>query len=233
MFIDESGDFVFSEKGSEHFILTSVSSTNPLISREMVMNTKYELLASGIDTEYFHATEDAQAVRDKFYSRIKTLSYFEIDSVVAEKRKANSTLYEMPSPHTMDISQAYKKLSVEERFYKQVCETLLQYVVHRFLNFKKYLGVKNVVVVLDQCLPNKKREFITKSIKTYIKDKFGIVPYVFFHSTKSDINSQVADYCCWAIKKKWSDNELRPYGEIKANIKSEFDIFKTGTTFFY
>jgi hypothetical protein len=81
---------------------------------------------------------------------------------------------------------------------------------------------------MDQCLTTKKRAFVTKAIKTYIKNKFGLVPYTYFHSTKSDINSQIADYFCWAIKQKWDDKEIRPFNEIKTSVKSEFDIFKRG-----
>lgn len=62
---------------------------------------------------------------------------------------------------------------------------------------------------------------------------YDLVPYINFHSTKSDINSQIADYCCWAIKKKWDDDELRPYNEIKHCVKSQFDIFSKGTRKYY
>lgn len=44
---------------------------------------------------------------------------------------------------------------------------------------------------------------------------------------------QVADYCCWAVAKKWKDGELRPYEKIRKAIKTEFDIFRTGTTEYY
>ena len=82
-------------------------------------------------------------------------------------------------------------------------------------------------------MTNRKREYVTKHIKIYIKTNFGIVPYIYFHQTKSDMNCQMVDYCCWAIKKKWADVELRPYEEIRTKVKSEFDLFKRGTTKYY
>jgi len=235
IFVDESGDLVFSDKGSDYFILTAISTVNPLKDREKILSARYELLRDGHSIEYFHATEDAQVVRDKFYSHVKILSDYEIHTVVAEKRKANLSLYEEITASTSKsgFGLKFKIEKVNERFYKQVCETLLQYVVCRYMKYKNTLDIKKIVVVLDQVLPNKKREFVIKAIKTYIKDNFGLVPYIYFHSTKSDVNSQIADYCCWAIKKKWADGEIRPYDEIKKNIKSEFDIFRKGTKLFY
>jgi hypothetical protein len=233
IFIDESGDFVFSKKGSDYFILTAISSLNPLKSRDVVLRARYELLRDGIDLEYFHATEDPQGVRDKFYSKIQSLTDYEIDSVIAEKRKANFTLYEEISFQTQEKGYKFRTTAVEEKFYKQICETLLQYVTHRFIKIRNHLNITKIIVVMDQCVTKRKREYITKSVKTYIKDKFGIVPYVYFHSTKSDVNSQVADYCCWAIKKKWADKEMRPYEEVRSKIKSEFDIFAKGSTTYY
>lgn len=233
IFIDESGDFTFSINGSKYFFLTAISTLNPLKARDVVLRARYELLRDGVDLEYFHATEDTQLVRDKFYSEIKNLTDYEIDSVIAEKRKAGFALYEEIGIDKKRKGSIFKKTNVEEKFYKQICETLLQYVSHRYIKIRSSLNITKIVVLLDQALPNKKREFVTKSVKTYIKNKFNMVPYMYFHSTKSDINSQIADYCCWAIKKKWTDSELRPYNEIKGNLKSEFDIFQTGTRFFY
>ncbi|MCB9811179.1 MAG: DUF3800 domain-containing protein [Candidatus Nomurabacteria bacterium] len=234
IFIDESGDFTFSNKGSKFFILTAASTIHPLNRRDLPLSARYELLCEGYNIEYFHATVDAQVVRNKFYEKIKDLPDYEIDSVIAEKRKANFTLYEEVMAESSKTGfLKIKTEQVHEKFYKQLCETLLKYVCHRYLKIRASLGIKKVVVVLDQALPNKKREFVTKSIKQYIKSHFGLVPYMYFHSTKSDVNCQIADYCCWAMKKKWTDNELRPYNEIKHNVKSEFDIFRNGEKYFY
>lgn len=233
IFIDESGDFTFSQKGSNFFILTSVSTLEPIKSRDVILKTRYKLLSDGQDLEYFHATEDIQKVRDLFYENLKHIDGFEIDSVVAEKRKANTALYEELTIDARKRGWNIKKNDVEERFYKQLCETLLQYVIHRYINIRSRLEVKKIIVILDNCVVKRKREYVTKYIKQYTKEKFGLVPYIYFHQTKSDVNCQIADYCCWAIKKKWDDKEIRPYEEIKDNIKSEFDIFRNGTKHFY
>jgi hypothetical protein len=235
IFIDESGDLNFSQKGTSHFILTAISTLNPLVGREAILGVRYGLLREGRDIEYFHASEDAQIVRDKVFETVKTLVDYDIDAVIAEKRKAGWSLHTESTASSNPLGDGFKfnSVNVVERFYKQICETLLQYIIYRYIKMKSSLEIDKIIVVMDQVLPRKKRGFVTKAIKTYIKDNFGLVPYMYFHSTKADINSQISDYCCWAIKKKWSDNEIRPYNEIKQNIKSEFDIFRHGTRYFY
>lgn len=58
IFIDESGNFDFSPKGSKYFILTSISSLVPTQNRESFLKLRYKLLSENNNLEYFHATED-------------------------------------------------------------------------------------------------------------------------------------------------------------------------------
>ncbi|MDE0622828.1 MAG: hypothetical protein OXH83_14285 [Bryobacterales bacterium] len=43
----------------------------------------------------------------------------------------------------------------------------------------------------------------------------------------------MADYCSWAIQRKWEKAELYAYDRIKPAIRSELDIFRRGTTHYY
>jgi hypothetical protein len=36
---------------------------------------------------------------------------------------------------------------------------------------------------------------------------------------------QVADYCCWAVHRKWERNDKRSYELISDRIDSEFALF--------
>jgi hypothetical protein len=49
----------------------------------------------------------------------------------------------------------------------------------------------------------------------------------------SDPCLQVADYCCWAIQRKWERGDMRLYELIASKIRSEFDVFRLGTTVYY
>jgi len=222
IFIDESGNFDFSPKGTKYFILSAVSTLNPL-GKEKLEEIKYNLMKKGTNLEYFHATEDKQVVRNKVYSFIENLKDIEIDSVIAQKNKTNPSLY---------VSTKKKKPKKGEKLYTLVLQTLLQYIFRRYNNSAK---VDQVVIVLSSIFDVNKRELIKKTIKIYLKQIFSNPFYLYFHQNRSDKNTQIADYCCWAIYRKWTDREIRPYNAVnKGNkIKSEFDIFKTGKTIYY
>ncbi len=94
IFLDESGNLDFSLKGTAVWSLTAFCTFDPVRGRETFWDLTYSLAHEGIQLEYFHATEDKQAIRDQVFSRIAALADdFEIHSVIAEKRKANPSLY--------------------------------------------------------------------------------------------------------------------------------------------
>jgi hypothetical protein len=222
IFIDESGNFDFSPNGTKYFVLSAVSTLSPL-GKERLEEIKYELMKNGINLEYFHAAEDKQIVRNQVYSFIERLEDIEIDSIIVQKNKTNPSLY---------ISTKKKKPKKGEKLYTKVLQNLLQYIFCRYDNSTK---IDQVVVVLSSIFDANKRKLIEKTIKVYLKQIYSKPFYLYFHENRSDKNTQIADYCCWAIYRKWTDGEIRPYNAVKKGnkIKSEFDIFKTGSTLYY
>ena len=222
IFIDESGNFDFSPNGTKYFVLSAVSTLSPL-GKERLEEIKYELMKNGINLEYFHAAEDKQIVRNQVYSFIERLEDIEIDSVIVQKNKTNPSLY---------ISTKKKKSKKGEKLYTKALQNLLQYIFCRYDNSTK---IDQVVVVLSSIFDANKRKLIEKTIKVYLKQIYSKPFYLYFHENRSDKNTQIADYCCWAIYRKWTDGEIRPYNAVKKGnkIKSEFDIFKTGKTIYY
>jgi len=222
IFIDESGGFDFSPKGTKYFVLSAVSTLSPL-GKERLEEIKYDLMKNGNDLEYFHAAEDKQVVRNQVYDFIENLENIEIDSVIVQKNKTNPSLY---------ISEKKKKSKKGTKLYTIALRTLLRYI---FCRYDISAKVDQVVIVLSSIFDVNKRELIKKIIKIYLKQIFSNPFYLYFHQNRSDKNTQIADYCCWAIYKKWTDGEIRPYNAVnKGNkIKSEFDIFKTGETIYY
>jgi hypothetical protein len=49
----------------------------------------------------------------------------------------------------------------------------------------------------------------------------------------SDSCLQVADYCGWAIQRKWEAGDAEPHRRIASKIRSEYDLFATGTQTYY
>lgn len=89
-----------------------------------------------------------------------------------------------------------------------------------------------------------KRHAFEKGIKetlSEILDKERIGKEIKYHiqylPTISSYGLQAADYCSWALKKKWGDwgekIDMRPYECIADKVKSEFEIFKEGKTKYY
>jgi hypothetical protein len=92
-----------------------------------------------------------------------------------------------------------------------------------------------VVIVTDRIPINKKRAAVEKTIKHTLSE---ILPKevsyaIYHHDSKSHYMLQVADYCNWAILRKWNNGESYYYNKIRSSIRSEYDIFKTGNQYFY
>ncbi len=221
IFVDESGNFDFSLNGTKYFVLSAITTLNPL-GRERLEEIKYEFMEQGLDIEYLHASEDKQRVRNKVFEFIGSLDNIVIDSVVVQKNKVNPSLYK--------DKKGSKIKHKGDKLYEIVLCTLLRYIFKRY-NLKK--DIKQVIVILSSIFTQNKEKLISKTIKTYLKQSFHKPFYIYFHASKSDKNSQISDYCCWAIYRKWEDGETRPYNMIVEKIKSEFDIFKNGGTIYY
>ena len=65
-----------------------------------------------------------------------------------------------------------------------------------------------------------------RSLARHLK---GVRYVICMHDSRTHPYLQMVDYCSWAIYVKWEKQELRPYRTIKALIRSEFDIFRTGS----
>ncbi len=214
VFIDESGNFDFSVDGTKYFVLTAITTFNPL-GKEKLEEIKYSLLKNGTDIEYFHASEDKQKVRDKVFTFISELNDINIDSIIIQKNKTNPTLYQE---------------HCENKFYQMVLRSLLEYV---FRGYSLRMNLSNITVILSSIFNKNKRELISKTMKEYLMKNFEKQLNIYFHDAKSNKNAQIADYCCWAIYRKWEKGDLRSHDLIKNKIRSEFDMFAKGNIKYY
>lgn len=219
IFIDESGNFDFSPSGTKYFILTALSTTKPFDIASPLLNLRYQLLpnySGGESLEqrgYFHASEDAQAVRDSIFSIItKSDDESRIDSVIAQKNKAN------PSFHGQHV-QLYMKMG----------QALLKYTFNR----ATWHGYDHVVLVFSSLFDKKKRGILKQTFKSLIKQYAKTTYALYFHDSKFDFCNQAVDYFGWAIYRKWESGDDRSYALVEEQIQSEFSIFSKGTTKYY
>jgi hypothetical protein len=214
VFLDEAGDFNFSVTGTRFFTFTTITKTRPFSWDAPVISLKYDLIEVGLDIEYFHAAEDRQAVRDKVFAIIgNNLTDLRIDSLIVEKPKTGPAL------------------QVLEKFYPRMISYLLRYV----LDPKNLRNFSEVVVITDSIPVSKKREAVEKAVKQTLSRMLpnGTRYKILHHASKSCTGLQIADYCNWAIFRKWERGDLRSYELIRSGICSEFDIFKTGQRYYY
>lgn len=226
LFIDESGNFDFSPKGTKYFVLTGFITFDPIVKRGDLVRLRYNLLTDGINQEYFHASEDKQIVRDQVYSFLSTIDgTYEVHSVIARKNKANPSLYK---------ESYYKGGRLIERvtglgLYKKLCECLLKYVFTG-----KSGSAEKIVIVLGSLFVGDKKKVLLQTLKHFLKNNFSKIPFeIYSHQACADLNCQLADYCCWAISIKTERKERRPFEIIKSQVKSAFDIFKNGDKEYY
>jgi hypothetical protein len=214
VFLDEAGDFNFSLTGTRFFSITTITNIRPFPWDASLMSLKYDLIEVGLDIEYFHAAEDRQAVRDKVFAIIgNDLTDLRIDSLIVEKRKTGPAL------------------QVLEKFYPRMIGYLLRYVLYP----KNLRDFAEVIVITDSIPFSRKREAIEKAVKQTLSRMLptGTKYRILHHASKSCAGLQVADYCNWAIFRKWERQDLRSYELIRSGIRSEFDIFKSGPRHYY
>lgn len=217
IFLDEGGNFDFSPTGSEYFSLTCASLFRPFSLHTKLDTYKYDLLEYRIkprlDVEYFHCAEDNSHVRNRVFEMLSSsVPENSVDSVIVEKRKTGPALR---SP---------------EHFYPRMLGYLLRFAV------EQAAGQFGEVLVITDTLPvNKKRKAIEKAIKVTLASMLPKgTPYrIMHHASKSHYGLQIADYFNWAIFRKWERNDCSSHSKIRGQIRSEFDIFRRGTTYYY
>lgn len=210
IFLDESGNFDFSVKGTRFFVLTSVSTRRPFPWSSSLDSYKYDCLENNLEIERFHCSADKLRVRKKVFEIIsKQLDAVRIDSLVVEKPKTGTAL------------------RADERFYPEMLGYLLRYVLNSEMN--------EVIVITDRIPVKKKRNAIEKGIKGVLANILpeGTKYRIHHHESRSHYGLQVADYCCWAIYQKWVNGKTQYYNLIRDAVLSEFDIFRTGTRYYY
>ncbi len=122
-------------------------------------------------------------------------------------------------------------LGTDTQFYPRMIGYILEYV----LKSATARNFDEVIVITDNIPIRKKRDAVEKAIKTILKQKLpAAVKYrVLHHASKSTYGLQVADYCNWALFRKWEKGDTRSYDLIKSRVLSEYEIFRKGTTLYY
>jgi hypothetical protein len=213
VFADEAGCFTFERKPnvSRYFILCTVTMADHAVAHDLLSLRRY-LAWQGVElNDYFHATADSQAVRDKVFETILAHN-FRVQATIMEKSKAQ--------PHIR---------SSKSRFYKYGW-------FYQFKHGTKYSlpAFKNTLITAASIGNKKEKLSFLSAINDVMGQTMAINPWkTDFRSAASDGCLQVADYCAWAIQRKWERNDLRSYDLIRDRISYEYDLWSRGTTHYY
>lgn len=202
VFVDEGGNFDFSPKGSEYFTVTALSAVRSFAWDIPMLSLKCASLEEGINVEYFHASNDRQALRDRVYAVLSdALGSMHLDTLVVEKCK---------------ISLGHRPMA---RFYLKVMGRLLRHVMSQ----TDLTGFRGVIIVTDTIPVRTRRRAVEKGIKGALAAALpdGTSYRVYHHAAKSCFGLQLADYCNWAVFRKWERSDARSYDLISRAIRSE------------
>ena len=88
LFLDEAGNLNFSPNGTRYFLLGGVTKERPFHAYKELTEFKYDQVERGTALEYFHASQNAQAVRNGVFAIIeKHLAGVAVDAIIVEKSR--------------------------------------------------------------------------------------------------------------------------------------------------
>ncbi|MBI3415559.1 MAG: DUF3800 domain-containing protein [Verrucomicrobia bacterium] len=212
LFLDEAGNLDFSKQGTKYFVLGGITKERPFHAYKELTELKYNLVERGMGLEYFHAAEDNQSTRNQVFDIIeKNLADVAVDSIIVEKQKVDAALCD------------------EERFYPKVLGTLLREILKNYL----LAEFAEVIVFTDSLPVQRKRLAVEKGVKMTLAAMLpATVRYrVLHHASKSNMDLQIADYCTWAIYRKWNRQDARSFQRVQAAVRREWDVLQAGTGF--
>lgn len=212
VFADEAGDFDFSRNpnASRYFILCTVSMHSCHIANELI-ELRRKLAWEGHELgEYFHCTKDKQVVRDQVF-----------DAICEHDFTAQATI--------MEKAKAYPHIREDRpRFYQY------GWYYHFKHGTRKRIHRNTELMVTAAAIGNRKeRAAFSSAVEDVINQTVRIPWRTDFCPAAADPCLQVADYCAWAIQRKWERDDSRSYELIADRVTYEYDLWSHGNTLFY
>lgn len=213
IFADEAGCFTFNrnQNVSRYFILCTVT-TPSLSAGEELHRLRHTLVRRKLALgDYFHATADEQATRDAVFGEIMKHD-FRVQATICEKSKAQPQVRQSKA-----------------RFYKY------PWYYHFKHGIPKAIHKPTDLLVTAASIGTKKeRETFINALSDVMQQTLGGVPWaVDFRPSQTDCSLQIADYCAWAIQRKWEKEDVRSYDLIKDRITYEYELWRHGTVHYY
>jgi Protein of unknown function (DUF3800) len=213
IFTDEAGDFAF-KRGpnvSNYFIVCSVTLDTCDVG-ETLLRLRRELAWEKMPIgDCFHAAEDRQGVRDRVFAAVRN-EHFRVDATILEKAKAQAHIRK-----------------TDDTFYKYAWWYHFKHIGPQVAYRADELHINTASVGTK-----KGQAIYTNAVNNVVQQVLSGVKWVTtFTPAACDPCLQLADYCTWAIQRKWEKNDERSYALIQGRIASEFNLWRTGRTYYY
>jgi hypothetical protein len=213
VFADEAGDFEFARKQnvSRYFIVCTVA-MDDCAAGPCLLELRRKLARDGHELgDYFHASEDKQLVRDSVFELIRGLDLC-VDATIMEKSKAQ--------PQTRVDTH---------RFYKYGWYYHFKYIAPRIL-----AGHDEIMIAAASLGTKRDKAHFKAAINDVAQQtaRVGKITAEFIPAA-ADPCIQIADYCAWAIQRKWERADLRSYNLIADKVVRERDLWQAGTVHYY
>lgn len=213
IFSDEAGCFTFKRVNgaSRYFMICTVAMDNCDISKDL-LEIKRRLVASGEpERNKLHATTDSVKTRSEVYPLIAECD-ISIDCTILEKSKAQ------PQTRIDDVT-----------FYKYAW----------YYHLRKVGPIlcpeRGKTLITAASIGNKKKRSAFKETVNNVAQQ--IIPRdqweVSFTDSSNDPCLWLADYCAWAIQRKWERDDDEFYKIIRSKIKSEYNLWEKGVHHYY
>jgi hypothetical protein len=203
----------FKPRGSKYYIFCVTWTYDPQPLAHALTALRYQLNKNGDDICRFHAMVDGPR-RNQVFAVLQAHSGWNFNAIIVEKRKVNPSIYD---PHV---------------FYPKFASIPLKFV----LGYRILPTTSSVMIYTDRLPIQNHKEAIKKTIKTSCRSVLGhAMPFhVFHHPGESNCWLQVADYCGWAITRKWERSDLGPVQMLQRFYSGdELDVMARGTTTYY
>lgn len=213
LFADEAGCFTFEKKQnvSRYFILCTVTMETCDIAHDLNKLRRQLVWEKAEIGDFFHATEDKQAVRDRVFEAILKHK-FKVQATILEKSKAQPQVRQ---------SRA--------RFYQY------PWFYHFKHGISRHIPADTELLVTAASIGNRKEKLsFCNALEDVMQQTAPEGRWaVDFRPSATDACLQVADYCAWAIQRKWETGKDQAYKIIQDRITYEYDLWKKGTVHYY
>jgi hypothetical protein len=203
--------FKRAQGASRYFILCTVTAIDAGLSHDLLQIRRELILAGDSDRDRLHATEDRQIVRDRVFECLGDHA-FKVDATILEKSKA------LPSIRTN-----------EAQFYQYAWFYHFKFVGPQILADENRLLLTAASLGTNKTRAAFKQAFNNAIQQVAQRDRWEAA----FMDSAKDPMLWAADYCAWAIQRKWERDDSRSYRLIRNKVASEFDLWRIDQVHYY